>query len=183
MRCSGVRSLVVIALLCCFLVQTPSQTNTRTNGGARPKPAAADPNGTKAPVSEMRAAIERYTVDRGTLARSFPVAVSRSRRERFKKFYQDWLTSLQSLDFDAMSQDGKVDYILFKNHLEYELRQLDIQSRQISEIEPMLPFAATIIDLEESRRRMEPVNSAKVAATLTDLRKQVDERRRALEMG
>jgi len=183
MRCSGVRTLVVIALLCCFLVQTPSQTNTRTNGGARPKPAAADPNGTKTPVSEMRSAIERYTVDRGTLARSFPVAVSRSRRERFKKFYQDWLTSLQSMDFDAMSQDGKVDYILFKNHLEYELRQLDIQSRQISEIEPMLPFAATIIDLEESRRRMEPVNSAKVAATLTDLRKQVDERRRALEMG
>jgi len=131
----------------------------------------------------MRSAIERYTVDRGSLIRSYPVQLSRARRERFKKFYEEWLASLQSLDFESMSQDGKIDYILFKNHLEYELRQLDIQARQLSEIDPLVPFANTIIDLEESRRRMEPIDSAKVAATLNDLRKQVDERRRAIELG
>ena len=179
---SALRGSVVVSLLFCFLVQIPAQTANRTNGG-RSKPAAADPNGTKAPVSEMRSAIERYTVDRGSLTRSYPVATSRSRRERFKKFYEEWLASLQSLDFDSMSQDGKIDYILFKNHLEYELRQLDIQSRQISEIEPLVPFGARIIEMEESRRRMEPIDSAKVAATLNDLRKQVDERRRAIELG
>jgi hypothetical protein len=80
-----------------------------------------------------------------------------------------------------MSQDGKIDYILFKNHLEYELRQLDIQSRQLGEIEPLVPFADKIIDLEEARRRMEPIDSAKLAATLNDLRKQVDEKRKAIE--
>jgi len=179
------RGLVVVSLLCSFLFQLSAQTSNRTNGGGRAKPAAtaADPNGGKAPVSEMRAAIERYTVDRGSLQRSYPVAYSRSRRERFKKFYDEWLASLQSLDFDAMSQDGKIDYILFKNHLEYELRQLDIQARQLSEIEPLVPFATTITDLEEARRRMEPIDSAKVAAMLNDLRKQVDERRRAIELG
>ena len=154
-----------IPLLFCLLVQVPAQ------------------NGAKAPVSEMRSAIERYTVDRGSLSRSYPVNVSRARRERFKKFYGDWLASLQSLNFDSMSQDGKIDYILLKNHLEYELRQLDIQSRQINEIEPLLPFATRIIELEETRRRMEPIDSAKVAATLTELRQQVDERRRASELG
>src|SRR5204863_5375815 len=107
------RALVVLILLCCFLVQIPAQTRT--------KPA----------VSEMRSAIELYTVDRGSLSRSYPVAVSRARRERFKKFYSDWLKSLQSVNFDSMSQDGKIDYLLFKNHLEYELRQLDLQSRQL----------------------------------------------------
>ncbi len=163
------RTLIVIVLLCCFSVQLPAQTATRTNA--------------KAPVSEMRSAIERYTVDRGSLTRSYPVAVSRARRERFKKFYGEWLASLPSLDFDAMSQDGKIDYILFKNHLEYELRQLDIQSRQMDEIEPLVPFATRIIELEEARRRMEAIDSAKIAATLTDLRKQVDERRRAIELG
>ncbi|HSE16141.1 MAG TPA: hypothetical protein VLB46_03765, partial [Pyrinomonadaceae bacterium] len=180
---SALRSLVVVSLLCCFLIQIPAQTANRTNGGARPKAAAADPNGSKTPVSEMRNAIERYTVDRGSLARSYPVQASRTRRERFKKFYEEWLASLQSLDFDSMSQDGKIDYILFKNHLEYELRQLDIQARQLSEIEPLLPFGNKIIELEETRRRMEPIDSAKIAATLNDLRKQVDERRRAVELG
>src|SRR5215204_4053655 len=159
------RPLTLVPLLLCLLAQALAQ------------------NGARAPVSEMRSAIERYTVDRGSLARSYPVAVSRTRRERFKKFYSDSLAFLQSLNFDSMSQDGKVDYILFRNHLEYELRQLDIQSRQINEIEPLLPFAAKIIELEETRRRMEPINSAKVAAALTDLRKQVDEKRRAVELG
>ena len=176
------RALVVTSLLCCFVIRIPAQTSSRTNGGGRLKTPAVEPNG-KTPVSEMRSAIERYTVDRGSLQRSYPVAISRSRRERFKKFYEEWLSSLQSQDFDSMSQDGKIDYILFKTHLEYELRQLDIQSRQMTEIEPLVPFGAKIVELEEARRRMEPIDSARIAATLNDLRKQVDERRRAIEIG
>jgi uncharacterized protein (DUF885 family) len=182
---SGSRVLVVVLLFSCFLIQVPAQTRPKTNGAGRTKASAAtvDLGGAKALVSEMRAAIERYTVDRGSLARSYPVGMSPARRERFRKYYSDWLASLQSLDFDSMSQDGKVDYILFKNHLEYELRQLDIQARQLVEIQPLIPFAKTIIDLEETRRRMEQINSAKIASTLTELKKQVDERRRAIELG
>ena len=176
----GSRALVVAALLCCFLVQLPAQTSM-SNGGSRNKTSASDPNGTKAPVSEMRSAIERYTVDRGNLMRTYPVANSQRRRDRFSRFYSEWLASLRSLNFDSMSQDGKIDYLLFKNHLEYELRQLDIQSRQLSEIEPLVPFATKIIELEELRRNMAPIDSAKTAAALNDLRKQVDERRRAIE--
>ena len=162
------KAVVVAFLLFCFVVQVPAQNGSRSK--TRPEP-----------VSEMRAAIERYTIDRGSLTRSYPVAMSQKRRERFKKFYEEWLASLKAQDFDSMSQDGKVDYVLFKNHLEYELRQLDIQAQQLSEIQPLIPFADTIIDLEEARRRMEPIDSAKIAATLTALKKQVDESRRAVE--
>ncbi|HXC70154.1 MAG TPA: DUF885 family protein [Pyrinomonadaceae bacterium] len=159
------RAFVVVPLLCCFLTQIAAQTTREP------------------PVSEMRSAIERYTVDRGTLSRSFPMTTSKARRERFKNFYSEWWRSLLTHDFDSMSQDGKIDYILFKNHLEYELRQLEIQSRQLEEIEPLVTFSSTIIELEESRRRMEPINSPKVAATLNELRKQVEEKRRAVEVG
>ena len=82
-----------------------------------------------------------------------------------------------------MSQEGKVDYLLLKNHLEYELRQLDIQAKQIDEMAPLIPFSKSITDLEEARRRMEPIDSAKAAATLTNLRKQIDEVRKSLEAG
>jgi uncharacterized protein (DUF885 family) len=173
-------------------MNVPAQTGTKSNGrssstgrskAAATVPAAETVNGKAAPVSEMRAALERYSVDRGSLARSYPVGLSPARRDRFKKYYGDWLASLQQLNFDSMSQDGKVDYILFKNHLEYELRQLDIQAKQLAEIQALIPFAKTIIDLEETRRRMEPIDSAKVAASLNELRKQIDERRRAVEAG
>jgi len=158
--------LVLLAL--CLFTQVPAQNGSRTK--TKPEP-----------ISEMRAAIERYTVDRGSLTRSYPAAMSKARRDRFRKFYEEWLASLKAQDFDSMSEDGKVDYVLFKNHLEYELRQLDIQGQQLSEIQPLIPFADTIINLEEARRRMEPINSAKIAATLTELRKQVDESRRAID--
>jgi uncharacterized protein (DUF885 family) len=177
-------SLVAILLVtACFLNLTPARAQ-KTNG-AKPKVVSTpvpDPNG-DSNVSEMRAPIERYSVDRGSLQRSFPVQTSPARRDRFRKLYTDWLDSLTKLDFDSMSQDGKVDYILFKNHLEYELRQLDIQSKQLDDIQPLVPFSKTIIDLEETRRRMEPIDSAKIAVTLTDLKKQVDDRRRAVELG
>src|ERR1043166_273598 len=159
----GFRPLVVLLLVCTFVSYGFSQTT--------------------APVSEMRAAIERYTADRGSLTRSYPVAISPARRARFKKFYEEWLASLKSVDFDSMSQDGKIDYLLFKNHLEYELRQLDIQAQQLAEIQTLLPFATTIIDLEEARRRMEPIKPGEIAGTLTELKKQVDERRRGVEGG
>ena len=186
---SASQAVVVLVLSICLLISVPAQTrnDAARKNSAQPKTAASAPtetmNGKAAPVSEMRASIERYSVDRGSLARSYPVAISPTRRDRFKKFYQDWLTSLQSLDFDSMSQDGKIDYILFRNHLEYELRQIDIQAKQLTDIQPLIPFAKTIIDLEEARRRMEPVDSPKVAATLNELRKQIDERRRAVEAG
>jgi uncharacterized protein (DUF885 family) len=162
------QALIVALLLSCFLAQVPAQNGGRTKTKTEN-------------ISEMRAPIERYTADRGSLTRSYPVAISPTRRTRFRKLYQDWLDSLKTLDFDAMSEDGKIDYLLFKNHLEYELRQLDIQEKQLAEIQPLIPFANTIIDLEEGRRRMEPINAAKIAATLTDLRKEVDEQRRAVE--
>ena len=182
MRCAS-RAVVVLLLLTSLFINGLAQTR---NGGAKPngartRTAAAEPVNGKTSMSEMRAVIERYSVDRGSLARSYPVNMSPSRRDRFKKFYSDWLASLQKLDFDSMSQDGKVDYVLFKNHLEYELRQLDIQAKQLADIQPLVPFAKTIIDLEEARRRMEPINSPKVAATLNDLRKQIDDRRRAID--
>ncbi|HEY6045201.1 MAG TPA: DUF885 family protein [Pyrinomonadaceae bacterium] len=133
--------------------------------------------------SEMRQIIEFYVVDRGSLQRSYPVASSPARRQRFQKFYADALARIKNLDFDAMSQEGKVDYILFRNHLEHELRQLDIEARQVAEMESLLPFAKTIVDLEEARRRMEPIDSAKAATTLTGLKKQIDDTRKLIEAG
>jgi len=180
--------LVILLLLTARFSSSLAQTGRRKtkNDSIESKTGASDIfdlKELKTPESEMRSVIERYNVDRGSLTRSYPVFFSPARQARFKQFYSDWLASLDKLDFDAMSQDGKVDYVLLKNHLEYELRQLEILTRQLAEIEPLIPFAKSITELEEARRRMEPIDSAKAAALLTDLRKQVDERRRAIESG
>ena len=170
-------------LVACFFIQTFAQTSRlapRADAGKQTNNSVdrADP-----PDSEMRAIIEYYVIDRATLLRSYPVPSSPARRERFRKFYSDALERIQKLNFDSMNQEGKVDYVLFRKHLEYELRQLDIQARQLGEIAELVPFAQRITDLEEARRRMEPIDSAKAAAALNDLRKQLDATRKAVELG
>src|SRR5262249_4804409 len=89
--------------------------------------------------------------------------------------------NLKKLNFDAMGLDGRVDYILLKNHIEHEVRQLDIQATQLAEIAPLVPFQKTIAELDESRRRMEPVNSSNVAAALSRMKLQVEETQRKVD--
>src|SRR5262245_22587734 len=133
--------------------------------------------------SEMRPVIERYVADHGSLSRSYPVESSPTRLERFKQFYSDWLALIGKMNFDAMSQDGKVDYVLFKFHVERERQRLELQDRSLAEIAPLVPFAQTITGLAEARRQMEKLDPPKVAAQLNDLTKQIETTRRALEAG
>lgn len=172
-RSSALASIALIMSSGLFPVLSQRQRPTTT-----PTRAASDES-----VSEMRAIIEYYVVDRGSLQRSYPVASSPARRERFRKFYGDALERIRQLNFDAMSQSGKVDYILFRSHLERELNQLSIEEKQVAEMQALIPFGAAIINLEEARRRMEPIDSAKTAASLNSLKREIDETRRAVEVG
>jgi uncharacterized protein (DUF885 family) len=192
-RVSSPLSLVLCSalLLSSFLsIEGPAQSSSKAKTNSASADRSASSTGesvfeveTNLPDSPMRPLIERYTVDRGSLTRSYPVAMSPARATRFHQFYADWIAQLQKLNFDAMNQEGKVDYILLKNHLEYESRQLDIQARQITEIEPLVPFATSIINLEETRRRMEPIDSSKTATLLTALKKQIEDTRKQVEAG
>ena len=74
----------------------------------------------------------------------------------------------------------QVDYVLLRNHLERERERLKHQGADL-ELQPLLPFAGIIVDLDVARRHMQPIDSAKAAEQLTDLTKQVEEVRKAVE--
>jgi uncharacterized protein (DUF885 family) len=133
--------------------------------------------------SEMRATIERYTADQTSLTRAYTIDMSAGQRDRMRKFYGEWLDRLPKLNFDSMSQEGRIDYLLFRNHLQHEVRQLDLQVKAEGATAPLTPFAQTIVGLEESRRRMEPIDPAKTEAALAALSKQVDAVRTSVEAG
>lgn len=133
--------------------------------------------------SEMRALIERYIQDRGSLLRVYPLRLSPARAERIKRFHTEWRDKLATLDFAGMSRDGRVDYVLFKNHLDHELLQLDIEAKRREEMAPLVPFSAAIIELEETRRAMQPVNARRAADVLNKLKAQIGETQKRVEAG
>jgi dipeptidyl aminopeptidase/acylaminoacyl peptidase/uncharacterized protein (DUF885 family) len=156
------------------------------NDAPKGEPVKADPttpNLPDSPPSEMRSVIERFSADRASLLRLNNVPASPVRHTRLKQFYQEQLSQLAGLDFDRFGSDGQIDFLLLKNHLDYELKQEDIETKQLAEMEPLLPFAKTLIDLDEKRRRMEPVDSAKAAVLLTEVTKQIEKTRQAIEKG
>ena len=108
-------------------------------------------------TSEMKPIIEGFAADRGNLQRTYSVEGSDLRRQRLRKFYESYRERLADLKFETMNQDGKVDYILLRNHLDHELKRLELDAREEAETAPYVPFAKIITGLEDARRRMGPL--------------------------
>lgn len=168
---------LAIALALIFALAITPISNAQKN------PDIPDAKDLDAPASEMKTSIERYAMDRNTLGRLFPVESSPTRVARYKQFYSDWLATIGKLNFDAMSQDGKVDYLLFRTRLEHELKQLEIDAKAFAEVAPLMPFAQKITELAEARRNMEKIEPFKIASTLNAMNKEIEAARRSLEAG
>jgi uncharacterized protein (DUF885 family) len=134
-----------------------------------------------ATLPALRAAIERYRVDDRSLSRSDSTPMSAERSKRRDEFYQTWLKTLGSVDFDALEHSAKVDYVLLRNHLERERTRLAHGDNRDEEMRPLLPFASIIIELDVSRRQMKPIDSPRAAERLTELAKQIDNSRKAVD--
>jgi hypothetical protein len=134
-------------------------------------------------TSELREVLERYASDRSGLFRRFNIQNSGSRRERARAYYTEWRAILDDIEFDELGLDGRVDHILFRNRLDYELQLLDREERIVAETAPLIPFADQIIGLQESRRRMETIDPEAAAAMLTELDKQIKKLQKAVEAG
>jgi uncharacterized protein (DUF885 family) len=133
--------------------------------------------------SELEPLIERFESDLRSIERRYSLAVSPSRAARLKQLYTEWLDPLSNWDFSALSLEGKVDYVLFRNQLQYELRSLDIKAKQYSEMEPLIPFAKTIVEFDDGRRRMDTVDARHAAELVAQIKQQVDETRKAVALG
>lgn len=132
-----------------------------------------DLNAYNEPPSRLRGVIEKFREDYGSLNRFYTAQTSPNRVARLQELYTERLAFLNKQNFETLNHDEQIDYLLFKNYLEHELRELDRNAGQFAEVSALIPFAKTISDLEDSRRRLESIDSAKIAALLNDLNKQI----------
>ncbi len=129
----------------------------------------------------LRSLIEHYREDKEALERYYSIPFSSARRERFKEFNQEWLGILSKIAFGKLSLDGQVDYTLLKNHLNRELRKLETDATAAAEMEPLLPFAAKIVELYEDLQKMRWIEATKAATILTDISNQIVATQASLE--
>lgn len=125
------------------------------------------------PPSRLAGVIEKFDSDIGILNRFYSAPTSANRSAKFKDIYNERLALLAGLNFDQLNHDEQVDYVLFRNHLEHELKELARNDAQLAEMASLIPFAKTISDLEDTRRTLKDIDPAKTAALLSDLAKQI----------
>ncbi len=123
---------------------------------------------------DLRDVVERYRADETSLSRFHTLPGSPTTLSAMRAFYEAWSTSLQrQVDFDTLGTEGRIDYVLFQNRLRYELRQLVEIKRRQDEMAHLIPFAPGIMQLHESRVRVDPIEPAKIAAHLDAMAKQL----------
>jgi dipeptidyl-peptidase-4 len=132
-------------------------------------------------VTPMRDVIDRYAEDRGALHRAHDLRLSPSRHERLKRFSDEQLGALDKVEFDRLDQAGRIDYLLLRNELRFQLKQMKHRRQEMDEAAALLPFAQTVVQLEEARRRVDDVDPEHSARALTDISRQVDDVRKGLE--
>jgi len=135
------------------------------------------------PSSELVQFIARYSTDRSAIRRMGYSEVSPAGAAQIARFLQQWRDRLREIDFDALNQSSRVDYLLMRNHLDYQLRQIGIDAAANAEIAPLIPFGEVILSLDERRLRKERVDAPAAASALTDLVKQIEVTRAAVEAG
>jgi len=133
------------------------------------------------PASEMAGVVTRFSADLNSLQRRYDSPNSPAQRPRMRAFYNDWGNHLRQIDFDKLSQEGKVDYVLLNNYFKHEIFLIGRQEKLRAETSPLVPFADRLLALQDTRRDFKPVDPRASAATLAAVARQVDSLRALVE--
>jgi uncharacterized protein (DUF885 family) len=134
-------------------------------------------------TAPLTAMIERYSADSVSLAHAYPLGLAPAGRERFTQLNNETLAALKEVRFEGLDEEGKVDYLLLKNHAERELHTLAREQKEFDEAAPLLPFAPAIFKLAEAQRQFAADKPQEDAASLSAMAKMIADVRKAAEAG
>ena len=129
----------------------------------------------------MQTLIERYSADNDTLASVYSDPLAPSARERMRRFFAESRQQLTAVDFGALDEEGKADYLLLDNRLTREEHLQTLAAMRWKMVEPLIPVAPTIFALEDAKRRVELPNGEKIAGQLNAMTAALTARRKELE--
>jgi len=136
-----------------------------------------------AELAGMDNTIRQYSSERFTVARAYELPWSEIRFERFEKLYREWQGNLPGIDFDALPQQERIDYILLRNELVSELDRQNLQRERLKEMDELLSFRDVIAELEFARWRLEPLEAQAAATKVSELAERVKKLKERVEKG
>lgn len=137
----------------------------------------------RAGEAELQDTVRLYTSDRGAVSRFYELPWSDVRFERFDKLYRGWQGRLPQVDFDALNQQGRIDYVLLRNEIEAQLDQQSVERARLKEMDELLSFRGPVQELEAARWRLKSFDAQSAAAKVSELAEQVKKLKERVEKG
>ena len=133
--------------------------------------------------AELQDTVRLYSSDRSAVSRFYELPWSDVRFERLDKMYRDWQGRLPQVDFDALNQQGRVDYVLLRNEIEAQLDQQTVERARLKEMDELLSFRAPVQELEAARWRLKSFSAQDAAEKISALAEQVKKLKERVEKG
>jgi uncharacterized protein (DUF885 family) len=123
----------------------------------------------------LRELVERYRADRDLLLRFYDQPLSSAATAAQREFYASWLAALNRVPFDQQDIHGQVDFLLLESRIRQELARLSLEEQRKGEMQSLLPFLDSVMDLKERRQRVDPQPPPETAGLLVRIGKQLDD--------
>jgi len=117
--------------------------------------------------------VSSYQADKSALQRKYPNAFSDIYFERFTKFYLDAKKQLESIPFNALNKDQKVDYVLMRNQIDKSIYFHDLDFKAFNEVKFVALKAQAIYEFNEKRKGGVNPKSDKLAADFNLVEKDI----------
>jgi uncharacterized protein (DUF885 family) len=134
-------------------------------------------------IDDLHATVRAFEADHDTVRRAYDLRWSSLSFDRADETARTWMRHIESTNFNALAQQGKIDYILLRNELTSNLDRTTLQREKLREMDALLSFRGIIHELEQSRWTMKSVDSQAAATKVTELTEQVKKLRERVEKG
>lgn len=117
--------------------------------------------------------ISRYYTDIKSLERVYIFRESPEYYQRLQQHNNATLAELAKLDFKTLTVSDQADYILLVRNIKDDNSRLQESAKLYQQLEPFIPFAKTLMDLQIVRRRGKYLDGATTAAILKTAKQQI----------
>lgn len=174
LRAGGVIALILAMSGC-------ASSSSRAQKSDTAEPVRRVVSSEAAESADVQLMIAQYREDRSSISRFFNITWSENRMARLDELAASQLEELSRLDFGKLDQAAKVDAIAFRNYLRNSRSYGALEKSRMAEMSALMPFRTQIVELEESRWRMERTEPKSAAEKIEEIAMLAKDAKAALE--
>lgn len=176
-----------MCFLICFLLFPVNLTAQQSSSGKTVgKKGKADPSSKPSRFNQadeksaLSWKIQVFTADLRALEKKYDYGFSRQTKQILESYLRATEKELSKTPFESLETNGKIDYLLFRDQIQYRLGKLKIQSQQDRKASVFLPSARYAATWWEKKIGGQPIDGKKTAQELDRLKKEIEKLNRKI---